>query len=272
MRRKVFMSETEPFPGFFPLPNVVADTWLPQLKDTELRMLLVIIRQTAGFVDPKTGARKERDWLSQSRLKQATGRAEGPLARAIASLIAQELIIAEDEMGQPLETAAHRRRHLGRIYYRLGLALTVPVPTAQDDSPLAADAQAVFPGVEVNGLNAENTKACAQSEEASAESGMPNVHMTKYNSDKRISRMQFPPTTLKNEALTKREALKSYEQPEAFVTEAQKVRVETMKAAIRERLTSLNATTIQSSLSASTARRRGSPQDYSLSSDITSQA
>jgi len=202
-------------------------------------LLLVIIRQTAGFVDPKTGARKERDWLSQSRLKQATGRAEGPLARAIASLIAQELIIAEDEAGQPLETAAHRRRHLGRIYYRLGPALTVPASLTQGNSPLAADAQAVFPGAEVTRLNAENTKACAESEEACAESGMHFPHITKEKLNKRISRMHFLATDQKLHTTRKSEALKSDEPPEGVLTEAQKSRIKTVKGNIRKRLTTI---------------------------------
>ena len=106
--------------GTTPVPTVLLDKVMPELRDTELRVLLVVVRQTLGWQvgkDPRL--RKERDWLTQSQLMRRTGRASGAVARAVDALVRRGLIDVLDGAERPLVTAAERRRCLGRLYYRL---------------------------------------------------------------------------------------------------------------------------------------------------------
>lgn len=106
-----------------PVPNVLLDRVMPILRDTELRVLLVVARQTRGWQDgPSSSQRKERDWLTQRQLMGRTGRGSGAVAHAVDALVQAGLIEVQDRAGTPLNTAAERRRHLGRLYYRLGPA------------------------------------------------------------------------------------------------------------------------------------------------------
>jgi len=109
--------------GTTPVPNGLLDVAMPRLRDTELRVLLVVVRQTLGWQEETDLAqRKKRDWLTQSQLMRRTGRASGAVARAVDALVRAGLIEVSDRVGTPLTTPAERRRHLGRLYYRLSLA------------------------------------------------------------------------------------------------------------------------------------------------------
>lgn len=118
------MNELPPFSsGTVPIPNRLFDEVLPTLKDTEPRVLLVVLRQTIGFREgsPSGGWRyKQRDWISYSQMVKKTGRGSEAVSKAIAALVARGLIIVEDCSGNLLETPEKRRRHLGRLYYRIG--------------------------------------------------------------------------------------------------------------------------------------------------------
>lgn len=106
--------------GTTPVPNDLLDVVMPGLRDTELRVLLVVVRQTLGWqvgADPKR--RKERDWLTQSQLMRRTGRASGAVSRAVDALVRGGLIDVLDRAGLPVRTPAERRRHLGHLYYQL---------------------------------------------------------------------------------------------------------------------------------------------------------
>ena len=110
-------------PRTTPVPNGLLDRWLPTLRDTELRVLLVVCRATCGFrAGPEAGmrARKRRDWLSHRQLVARTGRASAAVSRAVEALARNGLLVVEDAAGNPLMTAAERRRHLGQLYYRIG--------------------------------------------------------------------------------------------------------------------------------------------------------
>lgn len=103
-----------PFTAF---PNVLLDRVMPTLRDTEWRLLCVIMRQTIGWAE--NGKRKQRDWLSQKQLMARTGRNSAALSAAIDVLVRQRLIDAWDETGELLLTPQERRRYQGRIYYGL---------------------------------------------------------------------------------------------------------------------------------------------------------
>ena len=105
-----------------PIPAVLIDKLLPALSDTELRVLLIVIRQTLGWVDPgheSAHGRKWRDWISQSQLKAKTGKSRDSLSRAIGTLVEADLIVVENGAGEPLTSPDSRKRARARLHYRL---------------------------------------------------------------------------------------------------------------------------------------------------------
>lgn len=103
--------------SFVPFPTALFDEQMPKLKDTEWRLLCVIVRQTLGWQSGK--GRKVRDWMSQKQLMARTGRNSAALSAALDSLIRQNLIQCQDVKGNPLHDAKQRRRHRGRLYFSL---------------------------------------------------------------------------------------------------------------------------------------------------------
>lgn len=63
------------------------DRWIPELKDTELRLMLILIRQTFGWHSPTAVVR-----LSFAELTVRTGRKKSAVVAAVASLEARGLI------------------------------------------------------------------------------------------------------------------------------------------------------------------------------------
>ena len=112
--------------GLVSIPREILDRWLPLLKDTELRLLLIVARQTVG----RGG--KQADWLSHSQLKARTGRASEAVSAAVEALIRQELLVATDAQGAPLPGAEDRRRYRGRVFYRLGPLATGKPKTTEN--------------------------------------------------------------------------------------------------------------------------------------------
>jgi hypothetical protein len=110
-------------PNTTQVPNIVIDEWMPVLKDTEIRVLLIVIRQTLGWIEADgTGRRKERDWISRSQLVEKTQRSAKHISAAIKTLVEKwHIIEALAEDGTALDTAAKRQKKFGKIYYRLNL-------------------------------------------------------------------------------------------------------------------------------------------------------
>lgn len=92
---------------------------MQKMKDTELRITLIIARKTLGWLeDPKTGMRKEEDWIAHYQLMQFTGRKSRALSTAIDNCIKQGWIEARDNNGDLLDTP--EKRVGKKIFYRLG--------------------------------------------------------------------------------------------------------------------------------------------------------
>lgn len=111
-------SPTELMAQFTAFPNILIDTLLPTLKDTEWRLLCVIVRQTVGWSE-RDGKRKQRDWLTQRQLIARTGRNSAALSAAIDVLVRRRLISTWNEGGELLMTPQERRRYRGRVYFGL---------------------------------------------------------------------------------------------------------------------------------------------------------
>jgi len=69
------------------LPNYLVDQVMPTLKDTELRVLLVIVRQTIGYNRPSKPIS-----ISLNALTAKTGRESSAVSRALHSLATMKLI------------------------------------------------------------------------------------------------------------------------------------------------------------------------------------
>ena len=98
------------------LPNEIVDQYLPYLPVSQLKVLLVVIRQTIGWRDKKTGKPKRKDWISISLFSKKTGLTYKSVSIAIKELIEKELIVALDYHEQELHTSKDRRGKK-RIFY-----------------------------------------------------------------------------------------------------------------------------------------------------------
>lgn len=97
------------------VPNNVFDTLLKTLSEKELKVLLVILRQTLGWVD-RNGNRKRRDWISQKYFRNKTGLSGKAVSQAIELLVNRNLIIATNTQSKILKTSSSRRGQ-DKIYY-----------------------------------------------------------------------------------------------------------------------------------------------------------
>ena len=113
--------EDVPFPRrSTPFPNFLLDRWMPLLRDTEWRILCIVVRQTLGWRGTKPGTRRAKDWLSQSQLLRRSGRESEAVSRAISRLLQMRLIDVIDEGGNMVALPNSRKRHHGKLFYRLG--------------------------------------------------------------------------------------------------------------------------------------------------------
>jgi phage replication O-like protein O len=102
--------------NFTPTPNILFDQFLKELSNSEIKILLVIIRQTNGWIDKKTGKRKGRDRITYSQFIKKTGLSRRIISEAISSLCKKELIRITDNSGKNLNTPNERKGQLS-IYY-----------------------------------------------------------------------------------------------------------------------------------------------------------
>jgi hypothetical protein len=101
-----------------PVPNMVFDVYLKNLKLAELKVLLIIIRQTLGWEDKKNKyGRKSIDWISNNQLVQKSGSSARSINDAIRVLSDNKLIEIISQKGEILDTA-DKRKGQQRLYYR----------------------------------------------------------------------------------------------------------------------------------------------------------
>jgi phage replication O-like protein O len=90
------------------VPNTIFDNLLPSLSEKELKVLLIILRQTIGWVS-KNGKRKSRDWISHRYFINITGLSRKSITQAISLLIKKGFIRAETISHQTLESSNDRK-------------------------------------------------------------------------------------------------------------------------------------------------------------------
>lgn len=110
-------------PNTTPVPNVLFDHYIKALHLAELKVLLVIIRQTLGWSDKKAVyGRKEWDWISSGQLQLKTGSSRRSISSAIEVLALKKLIIIRDEYGNTLDST-EKRKGKQRLFFSLSPTL-----------------------------------------------------------------------------------------------------------------------------------------------------
>jgi hypothetical protein len=111
----------QPFPvRSTPVPNLLLDALMPALSDSQWRLVCAVVRATLGWIDPQSGGRKSRAWITQRQLMARAGRKSEAVSRAIDALMKAGLIEVTDQTGRPLNTSAERRR-APRLFFALRL-------------------------------------------------------------------------------------------------------------------------------------------------------
>ena len=130
-----------------PVPNSLFDVYLKELLSAELKVLLVIIRQTLGWADRRTVlGRKEMDWISSGQLQAKTGSSRRAISSATEVLINKKIIEVLDEKGNILNDP-QKRKGKPRLFYRPSYALFSPVENLRITSskyPISSSTNANF--------------------------------------------------------------------------------------------------------------------------------
>jgi hypothetical protein len=100
------------------VPNKILDDDLKHLKYAELKVLLVVIRQTLGWVNRQTGKHKRWDWISQRFFVRKTGLSGRAVSTAISSLIQKEYIQVKNSKG-PVLVHSKQRQYEQKLYFSL---------------------------------------------------------------------------------------------------------------------------------------------------------
>lgn len=114
--------------GFTQVPNYITDNFVPKLTLAELKILLVVLRQTIGWTNKKTGKRKLRDRLTCKMFQRKTGLCKRAVVNGVKSLVTQNLITVTDFQGKELKLPKERK---GKLYLYFALASSAHFVTAR---------------------------------------------------------------------------------------------------------------------------------------------
>ncbi|MBS1594108.1 MAG: replication protein [Bacteroidetes bacterium] len=121
------------------VPNYIF-ALIPSLSEAELKILLIVIRQTIGWHDAKTKQRKQRDRITILQFVQKTGLAKRTVTKAIQTLSSKNLIVVTNYSGARL-TLGRERKGKPYLFYSIDnpqhltaqtTALTVSEPEHQN--------------------------------------------------------------------------------------------------------------------------------------------
>lgn len=98
------------------VPNILFDKYLPELTESELKLLLIIIRQTYGWIDKRTGKRKSRDRISHGQFTQKTGLSRKAITGGLKNLLDKGLICITNHSSNFVSTVEERRGKILLFY------------------------------------------------------------------------------------------------------------------------------------------------------------
>jgi len=91
------------------VPNYLFDQFLPILSEAELKVYLVILRQTVGWVITGTKKRKQRDRITNAQFQKKTGLSKRCISNTIQRLLLRKLIEVTSFCGKSLFFPKDRR-------------------------------------------------------------------------------------------------------------------------------------------------------------------
>ena len=102
-------------------PNTIIDIHLHNLSGAEYKVLSIIIRQTNGWVDKRTGTRKVLYRISHSQFMKKTGLCRRVVSTSLQNLVNRGLVTVGDREGWSLHRA-EKRKGMSHLYYGLSQA------------------------------------------------------------------------------------------------------------------------------------------------------
>lgn len=103
--------------------NILFDKHLAKLSLSELKVILVVIRQTIGWVNKHTGKSKVRDRIICRQFMKKTGLSRRAVSRALQSLTERKMIRVTDSKGKVLLDQGLRQ---GRLYMYYSAQISRP--------------------------------------------------------------------------------------------------------------------------------------------------
>ena len=108
--------------SYLPFTNV-PNTFFPLIATlgyAELKVLLIIIRQTYGFVDPRTKKHKQYDWISGRFFVRKTALSQRSVSEALSSLLKRGLykLKTSKESYAPLPASVNELTGVTTAFYR----------------------------------------------------------------------------------------------------------------------------------------------------------
>ena len=116
------------------VPNFLFDAFLPNLTEAELKVLLIVIRQTLGWLDKRTGQRKLKDRITSYQFRQKTGLSKRVITTTIQSLLQKNLVQVTDATGLKLHLA-HERKGKTNLFYAIGNPVQITTQTNAQRAP-----------------------------------------------------------------------------------------------------------------------------------------
>jgi len=104
-------------------PNLLFDHLLKELSESQLKVLLTIIRKTMGQADPECPEKRlERAWISQKLFMLCCSLSGKSVSNAINSLVIKGYIEVTNQAEEVMHTTQQRRK-TSRLYYASRLRL-----------------------------------------------------------------------------------------------------------------------------------------------------
>ncbi len=142
------------------IPNNLFNGEMKKMRDTELRIVLIVMRKTLGWIEsPGTKKRKKEDWIAFGQLTKFSGRTRKAISAAIDTCVKNKWIEARNKKGDILDTP--QKRMIGRggkIFYRLGKVFSSKIKREKDTPFMIKGVKNSIKGVKRKVLNLRSTK------------------------------------------------------------------------------------------------------------------
>ena len=116
------------------VPNCIFDHYLSSLSKAELKLVLVITRQTLGWFDKRTGMRKNRDRISISQFYKKTSLSRRAITLALQSLVQKSLITITDYRNNEMLHPSNRKGK-AYLYYSLKIPTQILSISSKENRP-----------------------------------------------------------------------------------------------------------------------------------------